>query len=268
MNSPLGLWYNARVRQESFRTDRICRRASFLLLSLLLSSCSTTSPDAVAMTPRRMAELEEARQVRDDRNGHPTERERTIPAGEGLFVESATPAPAFRTPEQARYYYTGTYPDLARRYFRSLSATGQASDLPQHQRLKLIAYTEDGTLVCVEQAEGGERRWTSMKQLLNNTEDPSAAETADAIAGAAAFGASLALISPDGESRDTAPTSPAAAMISLEAVPISPAAASSSAAAGDESQGAAATAPAAPVAPVATPAISPAVTPEHLEPAL
>ena len=218
------------------------------------------------MTPRRMAELEEARQVRDDRNGHPSERERTIPAGEGLFVESATPAPAFRTPEQARYYYTGTYPDLARRYFRSLSATGQAADLPQHQRLKLIAYTEDGTLVCVEQAEGGERRWTSMKQMLNNTEDPSAAAMADAISGAAAFGASLALISPDGENRDTAPTSPAPAPISPAAASTSPAAVlTSPSAAGKESRGAAATAPS---APVATPAAPPVETPEPLEPVL
>lgn len=206
--------------------------------------------DAVAMTPRRMAELEEVRQVRDDRNGHPSERERTIPAGEGLFVESSTPAPAFRTPEQARYYYSGTYPDLARRYYRSLGAAGQAAPLPQHQRLKLIAYTEDGILVCVEQAEDGERLWTSMKQLLNNTEDPSAAETADAIAGAAAFGASLALISTDTESRDTALTSPAAV--------------STAAAAEEKAQGADATAPA---GAVATPAVPQTEASEHLEPA-
>lgn len=169
------------------------------------------------MTPRRMAELEEARQVRDDRNGHPSEHEYTIPAGEGLFVESATAAPAFRTPEQARYYYTGTYPDLAQRYYRSLSTAGQASPLPQHQRLKLISYTEDGTLVCVEQAEDGERRWTSMKQLLNNTEDPSAAAAADAIAGAAAFGASLALLPTNDEIGDPLQVSPPAVSTSADA---------------------------------------------------
>ncbi|HIX88992.1 MAG TPA: hypothetical protein H9976_07750 [Candidatus Akkermansia intestinavium] len=89
-----------------------------------------------------------------------------------------------------------------------------------------------------------------MKQLLNNTEDPSAAETADAIAGAAAFGASLALISTDTESRDTALTSPAAV--------------STAAAAEEKAQGADATAPA---GAVATPAVPQTEASEHLEPA-
>lgn len=149
----------------------------------MLNACRSVpadeAPSAVPITPRLLAEIEQNLRVEDSRGKSSEYPELTVPAGDELYAESAESIPAFERPEQARFYFSGTFPDLARRYYRALQRQDHACLLPEATRMKLIGYTEDGSIVCVEHPETLRRWWTSMRRLLNRVDEKGAGAQPD-----------------------------------------------------------------------------------------
>ena len=163
------------VPTDTKRGENACKVIAVLAFALMLNACRSVpadeAPSAVPITPRLLAEIEQDFRVEDSRGKSSEYAELTVPAGDELYAESTVSIPAFERPEQARFYFSGTFPDLARRYYRALQRQDHACLLPEATRMKLIGYTEDGNIVCVEHPGTGRRWWTSMRRLLNRVDE-------------------------------------------------------------------------------------------------